>query len=594
MTEKRLQADLAVIGGGLSGICAAIAAARLGSKVVLIHDRPVLGGNASSEIRVWVRGAAGKYNREGGILRELELENIYRNPTLNYSLWDSVMYEKVTAEQNITLLLNTSCLDADCVDGTIRSVRAWQLTTYTYYTVEAALFVDASGDSILAEPTGALYRVGREAKDEYNESMAQEVADLHTMGMSCLVNARETAEASEFIPPSFARLYADDDAFSARPNPETGGKGKVHELQKDANFWWIEKGGECDSLHDTEQIRHELQRITYGIWDHVKNQGDHSAENFELDWIGALPGKRESRRYIGDYVLTANDLIDGGHFPDAVAYGGWTMDNHDPRGIDAEGYSSTHYAVHSPYQIPYRALYSKNVGNLFFAGRNISATHMALSSTRVMATCSLIGQAVGTAAAICKRYGLTPREAGQEKIALIQQILLENDGYIPGVKREIAAQNASLWTNLSSEERAVLENGRDRPEAEASNAVDFEAGTTLEYRLDVPAKNLALHLVFDPDYERTTISAHHKYRSFAMRGHVLKKTKPLCMPAELVREFCVTDGDGGVICECTNNRTAYRLIDLPDGVQTVKITLRNAWGGNKIKLFACDFTERRI
>ncbi|MBQ2735503.1 MAG: FAD-dependent oxidoreductase [Clostridia bacterium] len=594
MTEKRLQADLAVIGGGLSGICAAIAAARLGSKVVLIHDRPVLGGNASSEIRVWVRGAKGKYNREGGILRELELENIYRNPTLNYSLWDSVMYEKVTAEPNITLLLNTTCLDADCEAGTIRSVRAWQLTTYTYYTVEAELFVDSSGDSILAEPTGALYRVGREAKDEYNESMAQDVPDTHTMGMSCLVNARETDRASGFIPPSFANLYADDDDFSARPRPETGGKGKVHAVQQDANFWWIEKGGARDSLHDTEEISAELQRVTYGIWDHIKNHGDHNAENFEVDWIGALPGKRESRRYVGDYVLTANDLIDGGNFPDAVAYGGWTMDNHDPRGIDAEGYSSTHYAVHSPYQIPYRALYSKNVSNLFFAGRNISATHMAFSSTRVMATCSLIGQAVGTAAAICKRYGLTPREAGQEKIGLIQQILLENDGYIPGVKRAVSPQNAKLRADLSDEMRAVLKNGCDRPDENAANAVAFDGGAVLEYCLDAPAKNLALHLVFDPDYERTSISKHHKYRAFAMRGHVLQGLEPLRMPAELVRDFCVTDGDGNIICESTDNRMAYRLIDLPDGIQTVKIKLRNAWGGNKIRLFACDFTERRI
>ena len=593
MTEKRLQADLAVIGGGLSGICSAIAAARLGSRVVLIHDRPVLGGNASSEIRVWVRGAAGKYNREGGILRELELENIYRNPTLNYSLWDSVLYEKVTAEPNITLLLNTSCLDADCADGTIRSVRAWQLTTYTYYTVEASLFVDSSGDSILAEPTGALYRVGRESKEEFGESMAQEISDSHTMGMSCLVNARETDRACDFIPPRFAKLYADDDDFSARPRPETGGKGKVHQVSKDANFWWIEKGGNRDSLHDAEEISRELQSVTYGIWDHVKNHGDHGAECFEVDWIGALPGKRESRRYVGDYVLTANDLIAGGNFPDAVAYGGWTMDNHDPRGIDAEGYSSTHYSVHSPYQIPYRSLYSKNVSNLFFAGRNISATHMALSSTRVMATCALLGQAVGTAAAICKRYGLTPREAGQEKIGLIQQILLENDGYVPGIGRTCAPQTATAASNLSAELRAVLENGCDRPSEESSHAVAFDAGTTLEYRLEAPAKGLALHLVFDPDYERTSISSHHKYRAFAMRGHVLKGVEPVKMPAALVRELCVTDGEGRVLCEETNNRVAYRLIDLPDGIQTVRITLQRAWGEGQIKLFACDFTERR-
>lgn len=593
MKEKTLKADLAVIGGGLSGICAAIVAARLGSRVVLIHDRPVLGGNASSEIRVWVRGASGKYNREGGILRELELENIYRNPTLNYSLWDGVLYEKVTAEKNITLLLNTSCLDAACTDGRITSVRAWQLTTYTYYTVEAELFADCSGDSILAEPTGALYRVGREAKDEYKEPMAQDVADSHTMGMSCLINARETDHPVEFIPPSFSRVYADDDDFSARPRPETGGKGKTHTVHTDANFWWIEKGGERDSLHDTEEVSRELQSVVYGIWDHVKNRGEHHAEKFEVDWIGALPGKRESRRYIGDYVLTANDLIDGGDFPDAVAYGGWTMDNHDPRGIDAEGYSSTHYGVHSPYQIPLRSLYSKNIENLFFAGRNISATHMALSSTRVMATCSLLGQAVGTAAAVCHRYGLSPREAAEQKITLIQQILLENDCYIPKVARPISPINATAQSNLSRADRDVLESGLDRPSESASNAVAFDAGSVLTYRLEVPADGVALHLVFDPDYERTSISEHHKYRAFAMRGHVYTGMKPLRMPKELVRAFTVTDGEGVVIYESQNNRLASHLIDLPNGTKEVCITLQKAWGGEQIKLFSCDFTERR-
>ena len=173
--------DLCIIGGGLSGMCAAISAAREGVKVVLIQDRPVLGGNASSEIRMWIRGAKGLHNRETGIVSEIEEENIYRNPTLNYSLWDTVLYEKVKNEKNIRLLLNCTCLDAETVNGSVKSVSAWQLTTYTFYKIKAKYFADCSGDSILAPITGALYRVGREGNSEFNETIGPLTADAKTI-----------------------------------------------------------------------------------------------------------------------------------------------------------------------------------------------------------------------------------------------------------------------------------------------------------------------------------------------------------------------------------------------------------------------------
>lgn len=155
-------ADLCVIGGGLAGMCAAISAARRGIRVVLMHDRPVLGGNASSEIRMWIRGANGEDVRETGLVEEIALENCYRNPNMNFSIWDSILYEKVMLEENIKLLLNCSCLDAQMKGREISTVTGWQLTTQTYHRVQAKIFADCSGDSILAPLTGAAYRMGRE------------------------------------------------------------------------------------------------------------------------------------------------------------------------------------------------------------------------------------------------------------------------------------------------------------------------------------------------------------------------------------------------------------------------------------------------
>ena len=342
------QADICVIGGGMAGMIAAISAARHGARVVLMHDRPVLGGNASSEIRMWIRGAAGRENRETGILQELELENIYRNPTMNYSLWDSVLLQAVMAEKNITLLLNCSCLDCQTAGNRITSVTGWQLNTYAFHTVEAQIFLDCSGDSILAPLCGAAYRVGREGQNDLGESEAPAQADRKTMGNSCLIEARQTDHPCPFTAPEWANVYPDDASMMDK-NHDFIGTG--------VNFWWIELGGEQDTIADTQTLNMELLKIAFGVWDHIKNRGDHGADNWELEWVGFLPGKRESRRYEGDYMLTQQDLSTGRPFPDVVAYGGWTMDNHLPAGFYAPGYSSHHLPVNAPYPIPYRCLY---------------------------------------------------------------------------------------------------------------------------------------------------------------------------------------------------------------------------------------------
>ncbi|HET6457159.1 MAG TPA: FAD-dependent oxidoreductase, partial [Armatimonadota bacterium] len=381
--------DFCIVGGGMAGVCAAISAARGGVKIALVQDRPVLGGNSSSEIRVHVCGADrhGKIPnvRETGILEELRLENLRRNPQRSFSMWDTVLYEKVMAEPNLRLFLNCSCLDAKMDGKRIESITCWQLTTQTYHTIEADLFADCSGDAILAPLTGAEFRVGREARSEYGESIEPEVADKKTMGMTCLFQARDMGTPQPFEPPSWAYDYPTEADLPHR-----------HHGWLEMGYWWVELGGENDSIHDTEKLRDELVKIVFGIWDHLKNHGDHGAENWALDWVQFLPGKRESRRYVGDHVLTQNDIESEGRFPDIVAYGGWTMDDHHPAGFLYKGPPTIFHPAPSPYGISYRCLYSKNVENLMFAGRCASMSHAAMSSTRVMGTASSMGQAVGT------------------------------------------------------------------------------------------------------------------------------------------------------------------------------------------------------
>ena len=195
--------DFCVVGGGLSGLCAAVAAARHGVKVALVQERPMLGGNASSEIRMWVCGARGKNMLETGLVEELMLENLYRNPDKNYSVWDGVMYEMARNEENIELLLNCSVNQCDMKDGRVASVTGWQMTTQQFHRVEAKLFADCSGDSVLAPLTGAEYRHGRETESEFGESIGRDIApgDTKTMGMSCMIQAREEDRPSDFIPP---------------------------------------------------------------------------------------------------------------------------------------------------------------------------------------------------------------------------------------------------------------------------------------------------------------------------------------------------------------------------------------------------------
>lgn len=591
--EIKHTADLCIIGGGLAGTIAALSAARGGMKVVLVQDRPVLGGNCSSEIRMWVRGAKGKYDRETGILAEFEEENIYRNPTLAHPLWDSVLYGKVKAEKNITLLLNCSCADAKSTDTRVESIRAWQLTTYTWHTVEATYFADCSGDGILSFLTPAKARVGREAKSETGEKMARKIADSKTMGNSVLLQATETDHPVPFIKPDWAYTYKSDEDFAVIPSLDV-----KHSTFRDqniatsgCNLWWMEVGGDMDSLHDAEEIRDELLKIAFGIWDHLKNQEDHGLANWELEWVGFLPGKRESVRYEGAHMLTQQEVEAGGIFEDTIAYGGWPMDDHNPKGFYANTPTDTPSILHpapSPYGIPYRCLYSKNIENLFFAGRDISATHAAMSSTRVMATCALLGQAVGTAAAICHRDGLLPRDITGTLVTELQQQLLFDGVFLPGVKREIPALSREASLNLDDAARALLQNGIDRPRSdEEQNMITLDKGDKLTFTFGEEKEISDLRLMLDFDYSKMSVSPNRKMRIFPMKLNRGKDFVPVKVAATLVKHLRVI-ADGKVVWETENNYHSLLQIPLKLKARTVEIEFLETWGAERVNLFACD------
>jgi len=604
MRDIQNEVDFCVVGGGMAGLCAAIAAARHGAKVALVQDRPVFGGNASSEIRMWICGAHGENNHETGILEEILLENIWRNTNPSYSIWDSILYEKARFQDNLTLYLNTymdgcECVKDDAGNQRIVSVTGNQMTTESRITVKAKLFADCTGDGLLGALAGAEFRMGRESRAEFGESIAPEKADKRTMGLSCLIQARETSRPQTFIPPAWAYRYDNDGSLPNREHTVTG----------DQNFWWLEVGGMRDTIHDKEELRDELLKIAFGIWDHIKNRGDHGADNWMLDWVGFLPGKRESRRFVGDHILNQLDVeASGKHFADIVAFGGWTMDDHFPEGFYKKEAGTIFHPAPSPYGIPFRSLYSKNVSNLLFAGRNISASHCALSSSRVMATCATLGQAIGTAAALAVSSGpggraLTPREVYETRMDELKQRLMDDDCYLPFNRRAIGPLTAKAALSASAGDPAQVRNGFDRQIGDERNSWDAKTGDSLVFDFGKDEKLSTLRLVFDSDLSRSTHN---------MLPYYTLESQDFTVPKGIVKAFRIDIADaalrGGTGSAAAGSGAAsgsaardwqplvtvidnhQRLVVLPLAVHAsaLRFTALETWGAETVRVFAID------
>ena len=426
----RLDADLVIVGGGMAGTCCAITAARQGIKVVLIQDRPVLGGNASSEVRLWILGATShmgnnnRWAREGGVIDEILVENTFRNPEGNGIILDTILFEKVLDESNITLLLNTAVYQiTKASTKRIESVIAFCSQNSTRYEVKAPLFCDASGDGVLGFLAGAAFRMGAEAADEFDEPFAPSSEYGELLGHSIYFMTKDVGKPVKYIAPNYAI-----DVVEKIPRYR-----KFNTRDFGAHLWWIEYGGRLDTVHDTETIKWELWKVVYGVWDYIKNSGEFpEAETMTLEWVGLIPGKRESRRFEGHYMLKQSDFVQQHIFEDAVGHGGWAVDLHPADGVFSEKPGCNQWHSKGVYQIPLRCMISQNIENLFLAGRILSASHVAMGSTRVMATCAHNAQAAGMAAAMAIKRKLLPTDLLQKDLVNeLQLALLKSGQYIP-------------------------------------------------------------------------------------------------------------------------------------------------------------------
>jgi hypothetical protein len=538
MTMVDLSCDVLVAGGGLAGVLAAVSAARHGAKVVLVQDRSRLGGNSSSEIKMHVVGANNHKGRpgwrEGGLLEEFRLDDAANNPQRCWELWDLLLYDKVVSEPNITLLLETTLYSVEAKGDMIQRAQARCDRSEHIYRIEAKLFCDCTGDSRLGLEAGAEFRVGHESRDQHGESLAPETSDNKTQGCSILFTARDFGKPMPFAPPKWARKITERELKSRSVKTWEYG------------YWWIEWGGHMNTVRDNERIRFELLGIVMGVWDHIKNSGKFpTAANWALDWVGMLPGKREARRLVGDHVLTQQDLMGlNPEFDDAVCIGGWNLDEHPPTGFeDPELPPFVSIKLKDVYNIPLRSLYSKSIRNLFMAGRNISATHTAFSSTRVMGTCAVEGQAIGTAAALCVKHNLLPRGLYENKAKLkeLQQTLLRDDQSIKGLKNEDPLDLARKATVTASHERencqaANVINGwvRALPEYENRWAAPLgeqdAQGVWIELAWDKPQTLSQVQLTFDSGFMRElTLSS-----SAAANVDIIRAPQP-----ETVRKYSV-------------------------------------------------------
>jgi hypothetical protein len=427
-----ISAGFIVVGGGMAGTCAAITAARKGVKVVLVQDRPVLGGNSSSEVRLWILGATShmgnnnRWAREGGVIDEILVENMFRNKEGNTIIFDTILLEKVTNEPNITLLLNTAVFGLEKRDSeNISSVNAFCSQNSTGYLLKAPLFCDASGDGIVGFSAGASFRMGAEGHDEFGELFTPTEDYGELLGHTIYFHSKDVGKPVKYVAPAYA--LKDINKIPRFRNINTGEHG--------CKFWWFEYGGRRDTVYETEEIKWELWSVVYGVWDYIKNSGNFpDAENLTLEWVGTIPGKRESRRFEGHYMLKQQDVVEQRHFYDAVSFGGWAIDLHPADGVFSKLPGCNQYHSKGIYEIPYRCFVSKDIKNLFIAGRLISASHVAFGSTRVMATSGHGGQVVGMAAALCLRSGLQPADyIDSQNIRELQQELNLIGQSIPGI-----------------------------------------------------------------------------------------------------------------------------------------------------------------
>jgi len=599
MDHHDLECDVLVAGGGAAGVPCALAAARCGARVILCQNRSVLGGNASSEVRMHIVGADASGNRgselltearEGGIIEEIRLDTAVRNPQRSTSMLDLILYEKCRAESNVALMLNTAITGVVVKDGRITHALAQRQSAEDEFCIAARVFVDCTGDGRLGAEAGAPFRHGREGQEDFGEERARSQADDRTLGSSILMTARRHDRPMPFVPPPWVRHFTEED-LRLRSHA-TGGVDRGLEY----GYWWAEWGGQLNTIKDDEEIRDELLAIVLGIWDHIKNgecpnTADGEADNWALDWFGFLPGKRESRRFIGQHILTEADVMESHAFEDAIAYGGWPVDTHPPEGVDAPDQSPCQQdPVPWLYDIPLRSCVSSTVPNLMFAGRNISATHVAFASTRVMATCATMGQGVGTSAAYAASERVEPSALAGDARAMraIRQRLVREDAYLVGCANQDDADVARQATVTASSHQPdagpeSVASGQTRAASGPQGAPpdrslpgpnrwmsDPAAGLPawLELHWDHPVRLSQIRLVFDTGMHRAlTLTQSDAYADRMQWGQPQSET---------VRDYCLEGSVGGewqTLVRVEGNYQRLRLHHLDGAPQVESLRL---------------------
>ena len=441
--EKKASYDLVVVGGGVAGMCAAVTAARMGCKVALVNDRPVLGGNNSAEVRVHLGGYAemepnkglGRMLREFGHSRKGNAQ-----PAEYYE--DDKKQNFIEAEKNVMLYANYRAVSVQMNGTKISSVVIKHIETGEEICLKAALFSDCTGDGTIGYLAGADFRMGRESRSEFGESLAPEKADSLTMGASIQWYSKDNGKKTVF--PKFN--------YGLEFNENNCEKVKMGE-------WTWETGMNKNQIDEAELIRDYGLLVVYSNWSFLKHEWKEKEKyrNWSLEWVAYIAGKRESRRLMGDYILKQDDIDKGVFHEDASFTTTWSIDLHFPDPKNSELFpgqefkaATKHLFIH-PYAVPYRCLYSRNVNNLFMAGRNISTTHVGLGTVRVMRTTGMMGEVVGMAAALCRQYGVLPREIYQHHLPELKKMMKEG----AGVKSELPDnQKFNLPNRLLEKPRA--------------------------------------------------------------------------------------------------------------------------------------------
>lgn len=508
MAEEMGDFDVIVVGAGVAGINAAISSARTGAKTALIQDRPMIGGNNSLELGVVVSGPAnhGKPNaRESGLNEEIGRERAYNF----HGKWSQGAEIIAAKEKNLTIFLNTHVNEVEREGHRIKAVKAFNMVDGKRTRYTAKQFIDCTGDGWLGFYAGAQYRIGREARSEFNEDHAPEVADNITMSGCLMTGHTLSYNTTKMDTP---QPYSGPDwLWDLTVNAEDIEGRNDFKGSHTYGRWWHENVGEVDDLWDPENARDQLIVLNLSYWNWIKNHSclKGEAENYKLKIIPIGNAKRETRRLVGDHILTQDDILKNNPFEDRIAAGGWSLDIHNPKGIWSKR-GPFDFNTYAPVNhLPFRILYSKNIENLMFAGRNVSTTHTALGNVRVQGTTGVLGQAVGTAAAMCVERDIDPRGLYQNHIIELQQQLLKDDQFILGLRNE-DPDDLALMASISASSEMSAQFSAQNVISGITRVVDDEKNMWasdpkapmpqwLELDFGKPTTMNAIYITFDTD-----------------------------------------------------------------------------------------------